>query len=187
MAFVEQKLIEDGKKVELTYEESPETFQEAVQKVYRQQVKNIQIPGFRRGKAPRHLIEKMYGEAVFYEDALNDMLPGMYEDAMKSCEAEVIGKPDVNVEKMSRTEGVLVKFVQEVKPELNVSSYKGLTAPKAVETVDDHEVEHELGHMQDRNARIITVENGFARIDPEKCTRCGACAAVCPCKCITVE
>ncbi|MBP1554509.1 MAG: trigger factor family protein, partial [Oscillospiraceae bacterium] len=67
MALVEQKLIEDGKKVELTYEESPETFQAAVQKVYRQQVKNIQIPGFRRGKAPRHLIEKMYGEAVFYE------------------------------------------------------------------------------------------------------------------------
>ena len=164
MALVEQKLIEDGKKVELTYEESPETFQAAVQKVYRQQVKNIQIPGFRRGKAPRHLIEKMYGEAVFYEDALNDMLPGMYEDAMKSCEAEVIGKPDVNVEKMSRAEGVLVKFVQEVKPELNVSSYKGLTAPKAVETIDDHEVEHELGHMQDRNARIITVEDRPAQM-----------------------
>ncbi|MBR4827311.1 MAG: trigger factor [Oscillospiraceae bacterium] len=164
MALVEQKLIEDGKKVELTYEESPETFQAAVQKVYRQQVKNIQIPGFRKGKAPRHLIEKMYGEAVFYEDALNDMLPGMYEDAMKSCEAEVIGKPDVNVEKMSRAEGVLVKFVQEVKPELNVSSYKGLTAPKAVETIDDHEVEHELGHMQDRNARIITVEDRPAQM-----------------------
>ena len=164
MALVEQKLIEDGKKVELTYEESPETFQAAVQKVYRQQVKNIQIPGFRRGKAPRHLIEKMYGEAVFYEDALNDMLPGMYEDAMKSCEAEVIGKPDVNVEKMSRAEGVLVKFVQEVKPELNVSSYKGLTAPKAVETIDDHEVEHELSHMQDRNARIITVEDRPAQM-----------------------
>ena len=164
MALVEQKLIEDGKKVELTYGESPETFQAAVQKVYRQQVKNIQIPGFRRGKAPRHLIEKMYGEAVFYEDALNDMLPGMYEDAMKSCEAEVIGKPDVNVEKMSRAEGVLVKFVQEVKPELNVSSYKGLTAPKAVETIDDHEVEHELGHMQDRNARIITVEDRPAQM-----------------------
>ncbi|MBP1554495.1 MAG: trigger factor, partial [Oscillospiraceae bacterium] len=104
------------------------------------------------------------GEAVFYEDALNDMLPGMYEDAMKSCEAEVIGKPDVNVEKMSRAEGVLVKFVQEVKPELNVSSYKGLTAPKAVETIDDHEVEHELGHMQDRNARIITVEDRPAQM-----------------------
>lgn len=164
MALVEQKLIEEGKKVELTYEESAETFQAAVQKVYRNQVKSIQIPGFRKGKAPRNLIEKMYGEAVFYEDALNDMLPGMYEDAMKSCETEVIGKPDVNVEKMSRSEGVLVKFVQEVKPELNVSSYKGLTAPKTVETVDDHEVEHELGHLQERNARIIAVEDRPAQM-----------------------
>ena len=164
MALVEQKLIEEGKKVELTYEESPETFQAAVQKVYKNQVKSIQIPGFRKGKAPRNLIERMYGEAVFYEDALNDMLPGMYEDAMKSCEAEVIGKPDVNVEKMSRSEGVLVKFVQEVKPELNVSSYKGLTAPKAVEVVDDHEVEHEIGHLQERNARMITVEDRPAQM-----------------------
>ncbi|MBQ5412849.1 MAG: trigger factor [Oscillospiraceae bacterium] len=164
MALVEQKLIEEGKKVELTYEESPETFQAAVQKVYKNQVKSIQIPGFRKGKAPRNLIERMYGEAVFYEDALNDMLPGMYEEAMKSCEAEVIGKPDVNVEKMSRSEGVLVKFVQEVKPELNVSSYKGLTAPKAVEVVDDHEVEHEIGHLQERNARMITVEDRPAQM-----------------------
>ena len=164
MALVEQKLIEEGKKVELTYEESPETFQAAVQKVYKNQVKSIQIPGFRKGKAPRNLIERMYGEAVFYEDALNDMLPGMYEDAMKSCEAEVIGKPDVNVEKMSRSEGVLVKFVQEVKPELNVSSYKGLSAPKAVEVVDDHEVEHEIGHLQERNARMITVEDRPAQM-----------------------
>lgn len=164
MALVEQKLIEDGKKVELTYDETAETFQAAVQKAYRSQVKNIQIPGFRKGKAPRQIIERMYGEAVFYEDALNDMLPGMYEEAMKGCEYEVIGKPDVNVEKMSRTEGVLVKFVQEVKPELNVSSYKGLKAPKTVETVDDHEVEHEIGHMQERSARMITVEDRPAQM-----------------------
>ena len=159
MALVEQKLIEDGKKVELTYDETAEKFQAAVQKVYKSQVKSIQIPGFRKGKAPRQIIERMYGEAVFYEDALNDMLPDMYEDALKGCDYELIGKPDVNVDKMSRAEGVLVRFVQEVRPELSVSSYKGLSAPKSVETIDDHEVDHELGHMQERNARMITVED----------------------------
>ncbi|MBP0969483.1 MAG: trigger factor, partial [Oscillospiraceae bacterium] len=164
MAFLEQKLIEDGKKVELAYEESAEAFQAAVQKVYRRQVSSIQIPGFRKGKAPRHLIEKMYGEAVFYEDALNDMLPGMYEDAMKNCDAEVIGKPDVNVEKMSAAEGVLVKFVQEVMPKLTVSSYKGLEAPRTVDVVDDHDVEHEISHLQEKSSRIISVEDRPAQM-----------------------
>jgi len=164
MALVEQKLTEDGKKVELTYEETAEKFQAAIQRVYQRQVKDIQIPGFRRGKAPRHLIERMYGEEVFFEDALNDMLPDMYDDAMNGCESDVIGRPEVSVEKMSRAEGVVVKFSHELKPELTVSSYKGLTAPKKVEEVDDHDVEHELFHLQERNSRLITVEDRPAQM-----------------------
>jgi len=164
MALLEQKRTEDGKKVELTYEESAQAFQAAVQKTYRSQVKSIQIPGFRKGKAPRHLIERMYGKEVFYEDALNDMLPAMYDEAIKGCDEELIGQPEVNVDKLSTEEGVLVRFVQEIKPELNVSNYKGLSAVKPIAVVDDEDVEHELHHLQERNSRLISVEDRPAQM-----------------------
>ena len=164
MALLEQKRTEDGKKVELTYEESAQAFQAAVQKTYKSQVRNIQIPGFRKGKAPRHLIERMYGKEVFYEDALNDILPAMYEEALKACDEELIGKPEVNVDKLSTEEGVIVRFVQELKPELNISNYKGLSAVKPIETVDDEDVELELHHLQERNSRLISIEDRPAQM-----------------------
>lgn len=164
MALLEQKRTEDGKKVELTYEEAASVFQNAVQKTYQKQVKSIQIPGFRKGKAPRHLIERMYGKEVFYEDALNDMLPSMYDEALKTCEEELIGRPEVYVDKLSTEEGVVVRFITELKPELEVSNYKGLSAVKPVGSVDEEDVEHELHHLQERNSRMITVEDRPAQM-----------------------
>ena len=164
MALLEQKRTEDGKKVELTFEEAASAFQTAVQKTYQKQVKSIQIPGFRKGKAPRHLIERMYGKEVFYEDALNDMLPSMYEEALKGCDEELIGRPEVYVDKLSTDEGVVVRFITERKPELTVSSYKGLSAVKPAIDVDDEDVEHELHHLQERNSRMITVEDRPAQM-----------------------
>ena len=106
MAFVQEQLTNDKKKVELLCEVSAEDFANAVERAYKREVKKIQLPGFRKGKAPRHMIEKMYGEGFFYEDAANDLLPDEFEKALDACEHEVIGRPEVKVDTLSKEEGM---------------------------------------------------------------------------------
>jgi len=162
MALTEQKKTEDGKKIELVCEVSAADFEKAVQRAYVRENKKIALPGFRKGKAPRHIIERMYGQGFFYEDAANDLLPDLYEDALNNTEAEVIGQPEVVLEKLSKEEGMLVRFVCELRPELTVKKYKGITAPKAENTVSDEDIDRELSALQDRNSRMVAVEDRAA-------------------------
>ena len=159
--------IKNQVKLELNIDK--DTFEAAVKKVYQKNVKDITSPGFRKGKAPRAIIEKMYGKGVFYEDALNDILPVELEKAIEEAKLEVVSRPEIDVEKID-DEGVVVSALYYVKPEVELKAYKGLEAEKKVEPVKDEDVDHEITHALERAARMVEVdracENGdFATID----------------------
>lgn len=149
-------------KYELEITVDKDKFEEAVAKSYKANAKKISVPGFRKGKAPRHTIEKLYGEGVFYEDAVNSLYPSEYEAAVKEAGIEPVDRADVEIVSVGK-EGLTFKAKVTVKPEVEVSDYKGLKAVKKIYTVTDENVEHELTHVQERNARILTVEDRPAK------------------------
>lgn len=143
---------------ELQFSIDAATFGAAVDKAFKKEVAKYNIPGFRKGKAPRHMIEKMYGADVFYYPAINDLFPEAYDEAVKESGIEPVDRPEVDVVSASLTDGVVLKAVVTVKPEMKIGNYKGLKATKKVHTVEDSAIDAEIGRMQDRNSRIITRE-----------------------------
>ena len=144
--------------VELQFSVDAETFRAAVDKAYKREGKKYNVPGFRKGKAPRAMIEKMYGADIFHYDAINDLFPENYEAAVKEAGLEVVGQPEVDVVSMSMDEGVVLKAVVPVKPEVTVGEYTGLKVTRKVTAVEDADVEAEITRMQERNGRMITRE-----------------------------
>lgn len=144
--------------VELQFSVDAETFRAAVDKAYKREGKKYNVPGFRKGKAPRAMIEKMYGADIFHYDAINDLFPENYEAAVKEAGLEVVGQPEVDVVSMSMDEGIVLKAVVPVKPEVTVGEYTGLKVTRKVTAVEDADVETEITRMQERNGRMITRE-----------------------------
>lgn len=143
---------------ELQFSVDAETFKAAIEKAFKREGKKYNVPGFRKGHAPRAVIEKMYGADIFHYDAINDLFPDAYEAAVKEASIEPVGRPEADVVSESLEEGVVLKVTVPVKPEIKLGEYTGLKATKNVHTVEDAEVDAELARMQDRNARIITRE-----------------------------
>ena len=143
--------------VALTVEVSAEEFEAAVEKAYRKQRGSIRVPGFRPGKAPRKMIENMYGSGVFYEEAVNEALPDAYTAAVKEQELEVVGYPEVELLSVGK-EGFSFKATVAVYPEVTLGQYKGVEAPKAEVSVTDEDVEGRVKEMADRNSRMVSVE-----------------------------
>ncbi len=144
--------------VALTVEVSAEEFEAAVEKAYRKQRGSIRVPGFRPGKAPRKMIENMYGSGVFYEEAVNEVLPDAYTAAVKEQELEVVGYPEVELLSVGK-EGFSFKATVAVYPEVTLGQYKGVEAPKAEVSVTDEDVEGRVKEMADRNSRMVSVED----------------------------
>ncbi len=144
--------------VALTVEVSAEEFEAAVEKAYRKQRGSIRVPGFRPGKAPRKIIENMYGSGVFYEEAVNEALPDAYTAAVKEQELEVVGYPEVELLSVGK-EGFSFKATVAVYPEVTLGQYKGVEAPKAEVSVTDEDVEGRVKEMADRNSRMVSVED----------------------------
>lgn len=139
---------------------SPEDFAAAVQQAYLKNRKSIQIPGFRKGKAPKHMIEKLYGADFFYEDALEALFPGEIDNAYKEADIHPVDQPkDFELKHMSAEEGVAFTVKVTVRPEITLSKYKGLEAEKAEVTVTDEEVDAEINRMLERGARIVDVDD----------------------------
>ena len=139
-------------------------FDAEVTKVYRKEAKRITIPGFRKGKAPRSIIEKMYGKGVFYEDALNALLPDVLEEAVKEADIEAVSSPDLELGEIDEN-GVALTATYWTKPEITVKSYKGLKAEKTVRKADKSEVEADLERVRQRNSRTIEVTDRAAKKD----------------------
>ena len=144
--------------VELQFSIDAETFKAAVNNAFKREGKKYAIPGFRKGKAPRHMIEKMYGSDIFHYDAVNDLFPEADEAAVKEAKIDVVGRPDPEVVSMSEADGVVLKVKVAVKPEVELGEYAGLTVTKEAKNVNEADVDAEVKRMQDRNGRLLTRE-----------------------------
>ncbi len=156
----------DTNRWELEISISPEEFSKEVDKSYNKQKSKITVPGFRKGKAPRAFIEKYYGEQIFYEDAVNALYPNAIEDAAKEAKIEIINdKIDFDVVKMSTKEGLVFKVKVTVMPEVTVENYKGIeVAKKEIKEVTNEDVEAEINLVREKNARLVSVEDGTAEM-----------------------
>ena len=144
-------------KHELVVEIDSKTFNDAVTKVYRKEVKKINVPGFRKGKAPQAIIEKMYGEGVFYDDAIQALYPEALAEAAIEAKLEVVALEDISVERVGK-DGLEFKAVVIVKPEVDINNYAGIkVTPKSTEVTDEL-VNEEIDKFRDRNSRLVTVE-----------------------------
>ena len=144
-------------KLELTIE--AQKFEEAIKKVYFQSAKYFNIPGFRKGKAPMNIVEKYYGKEIFYEDAFNQVVPAELEEALKENNIEAVSRPEIDITQIEKGKDLIFTAVFQTKPEAELGKYKGIEIPKIEYTVSDEDINHELGHMQEHNSRLISVED----------------------------
>ncbi len=143
-------------KLEFSVEKA--VFDAACDKVYRKMVKKINVPGFRAGKAPKAIVEKMYGKGVFYEDAINYLIPENYTAALKEAGIEAVGQPEMDIVSIDEN-GLVLSAIVPVKPECKIEGYKGLEIAKKVEPVTDEEIDNEIKTVRERNSRETEVED----------------------------
>ena len=138
-----------------------ETFEKQCDAVYRRKVKKMNIPGFRPGKAPRGIIEKMYGKGVFFEDAINDLLPDAFGKALEESGLEIVGRPDFDIADIN-DEGVTMKITVTTRPVMTIADYKGIAVDRITEPVTEEMVDAEIARVQKRNARTVEVTDRAA-------------------------
>ena len=151
--------------VELEFKVSAEEFEKALTAAFRKANKEITVPGFRKGKAPRNVVEKMFGQEIFFNDAIDAILPQAYEDAVKEAGLVVVARPELDIPTCTKEEGFTVKATLTTYPEVKLGQYKGLKVEKTVIPVSDELIEAELMNLQDRNARLVSVSDRAAQLD----------------------
>ena len=162
MSLTKSEVIEKNR-YELQFSVDKATFDAAVSAVYRKQVKNITVPGFRKGKAPRSVIEKMYGTGVFYEDAINDLIPAAYTAAAAESALEIVGQPEFDVVSIDEN-GLLLSAKVYVKPDVEIKDYCGIEVEKEVAEVTDEDVNREIEMVRERNSRELDVTDRAAEM-----------------------
>ncbi len=143
----------------LTIEVSAEEFEKACEKAYQQNKNKINVQGFRKGKAPRHMIEKMYGAGIFFEDAANEIIPVAYEEAAKESGLEIVSRPEIDVVQIGKGQSFIFTAEVAVKPEVELGQYKGIEIEKLSVEVSEEEVTAELDRVREQNSRMITVDD----------------------------
>lgn len=149
-------------KFEITAKVDCDAFEIGLSNAYKKNIKSINMPGFRKGKAPRKMVEKMYGEGVFFEDAINELYPDALMKAIDEAELTVVARPEVEIVSVSKEDGFTFKAVCIVKPEVEISGYKGIEAAKTVKTVSDEDITARINSMADRNSRQVDVTDRAA-------------------------
>ena len=150
---------ENKNEVKLTFNIEAEKFEEAMKKVYAKTAKYFNIPGFRKGKAPMQLVERQYGSAIFYEDAFNELVPDIYDEAIKENKIEAVSRPNIDIVQMEKGKELIFTATVETKPEVELGKYKGIEIKKIEYNTTDKNIEHELGHMAERNSRLVSIED----------------------------
>ena len=145
--------------LKLTFTVEAEKFDEGMKTVYKKTAKYFSIPGFRKGKAPKVVIETQYGKGVFYNDAIDMLFPEVYPEAIKELNIDPIDRPDLDIEEISKDNGLVMVVNVEVKPEFELGAYKGIEISKVDNTVSEEDVEARLNEMVNRNARLTSVED----------------------------
>ena len=143
----------------LTIEVAAEEFDAAINKAYQKSKGKISMPGFRKGKAPRAMIEKMYGTGIFFEDAANMLIPDAYESAAKESELEIVAQPEIDVVQIEKGKPFIFTATVAVKPEVTLGEYKGIEVEKKTVEVTDEELQAELDRVRESNSRMITVDD----------------------------
>ena len=144
-------------KVEITVE--AQKFEDAIKKVYFKSAKYFNIPGFRKGKAPMQIVEKYYGKEIFYEDAFNEVAGDALEEAVKENKLEIVSRPDIEVTQIEKGIDLIFEASMQTITEAELGKYKGIEIKKIEYNVSDEDIEHELGHMQEHNSRMISIED----------------------------
>ncbi len=146
----------------LTIEVAADEFDAAITKAYQKSKSKIALPGFRKGKAPRTMIEKMYGAGIFYEDAANILIPDAYEDAAKESGLEIVAQPEIEIVQIEKGKEFIFTAVVAVKPEVTLGEYKGIEIEKKVAEVTEEEVAEEIDRIRETNSRMITIDDRAA-------------------------
>ncbi len=152
---VKTEKTENNNEVKLEITVEAEKFDNAIKTVFNKNAKYFNIPGFRKGKAPYQIVEKTYGAQIFYEDAFNEIAGEAYEEAIKDL--EVVSRPEIDLVQIEKGKDLIFTAVVSTKPEVKLGKYKGIEVKKIEYNVSDEEVEHELGHMAEKNARLVSV------------------------------
>ena len=150
---------ENKNEIKLEFNIEAEKFEDAIKTVYEKNKKYFNIPGFRKGKVPMNMVEKYYGVKVFYEDAFNEVVPEVYERALEENKIEAVSKPDIDITQMEKGKELIFTAVVQTKPEDKTEKYKGIEIKKIEYNVSDDDIKHELEHMQEKNARLLTIED----------------------------
>lgn len=149
--------------VKLTFEVSSEEFEKAINKVYKKNAQRFNVPGYRKGKAPRKIVEKFYTPAVFYDEAINLVLPDAYEAALKESGVESVARPEIDIDgEIKAGENVVFTALVTTKPEVKLGDYKGIEVDKIDYTVTDEDVDKDIEAARNKNARLITIEDRAA-------------------------
>lgn len=148
-------------KLEITVDN--ESFENGMQKAYLKNVKRFNIPGFRKGKAPRNIIERYYGEGVFYEDAINFVCPEAYENSLEQENIEAVSEPEIDIVQIGKGQDLIFTATVAVKPEVKLGNYKGIEIEKEAKKISAEDVNNELEKMREKNSRIVPVEDRAAK------------------------
>ncbi|HOJ79948.1 MAG TPA: trigger factor family protein, partial [Clostridiales bacterium] len=145
--------------VQLEIEVEAEKFEQGMQKAFARNAKKFNIPGFRRGKAPRHLVERYYGEQVLYEDAINEVCPDAYEQAVEENDIHPVDRPEIDIKQIGKGKSLIFTATVTVRPDVELGEYKGVEVEKSTAVVTDEDVDKEIERVRERNSRLIAVED----------------------------
>ena len=162
---LKQEKTENKNELKLTITVEAEKFDNAIKSVFQKSSKYFNIPGFRKGKAPFNIVERYYGDSIFYEDAFNELVPDVYDKEIKDNKIDVVSKPHIDIVQMEKGKDLIFTAIVNTKPEVKLGKYKGIELKKVEYKVTDEDVEHELSHMAEHNSRLVSVDDRPAQKD----------------------
>lgn len=160
---IKQEKTKNKNELKLTFTVEAEKFDEAIMNVFKKSAKYFNIPGFRKGKAPFKIVEKYYGDDIFYEDAFNDLVPEIYDNEIKENKIDAVSKPQIDVVQMEKGKDLIFTAIVATKPEVKLGKYKGVELKKIEYKVIDEDIDHEINHMAEHNSRMVSVDDRAAK------------------------